>query len=360
MAKKKIVTFAKLSEYDTLFKNLMLENLSKILARANTHTNEQIASITDGTKVAAKATQADSATASEDANKLGGQLPSYYAKATDIPTGSLAKKNTVSESDLDSNLAEKVNAASEGNHSHSNKNVLDEITSAKVSKWDSAEANSKSYTDKKVAEIMENPTEAVDSIYELRDAMNENGDAIGALTEIAASKVPTTRKINGKALSDDITLSASDVSADPAGSASAVQANLNTHSADTTKHIASTERTNWNAAKTHADSAHAPSNAQENVVEIIKVNGVAQTVTNKAVNIAVPQKPSDIGAAESVHGHAITDVTNLQTILNNASSAISTNISSINTHTEKIGSLEEKVGEGLEEVTSEEIQSLFS
>lgn len=49
--------------------------------------------------------------------------------------GALAKKSKVSESDLDSDLAAKVNAASEGNHSHSNKSVLDGITAANVTKW---------------------------------------------------------------------------------------------------------------------------------------------------------------------------------------------------------------------------------
>lgn len=44
----------------------------------------------------------------------------------------------------------------------------------------------------------------------------------------------------------------------------ALDSALDTHNADTTKHITSTERTNWNAAKTHADSAHAPSNAEKN------------------------------------------------------------------------------------------------
>lgn len=53
-----------------------------------------------------------------------------------VPTGALAGKNEVSEADLDEALAEKVNAASEGNHSHSNKAVLDGITSAKVTAWD--------------------------------------------------------------------------------------------------------------------------------------------------------------------------------------------------------------------------------
>lgn len=37
-----------------------------------------------------------------------------------------------------------------------------------------------------------------------------------------------------------------------------------THASDTTVHITSTERSDWNAAKTHADSAHAPSNAEKN------------------------------------------------------------------------------------------------
>lgn len=51
--------------------------------------------------------------------------------------GLLASKNQVSESDLDAALAEKVNAAAEGNHSHSNKAVLDTITSDLVAEWSS-------------------------------------------------------------------------------------------------------------------------------------------------------------------------------------------------------------------------------
>lgn len=42
----------------------------------------------------------------------------------------------VAESDLDTALREKVNAASEGNHSHLNKAVLDGITAEKVAAWD--------------------------------------------------------------------------------------------------------------------------------------------------------------------------------------------------------------------------------
>lgn len=50
----------------------------------------------------------------------------------------------------------------------------------------------------------------------------------------------------------------------PTDTSRAAKADLDSHTANTTLHITSTERTNWNAAKTHADSAHAPSNAEKN------------------------------------------------------------------------------------------------
>lgn len=94
-----------------------------------------------------------------------------------------------------------------------------------------------------------------------------------------------------------------------------------THISDTVKHITSTDRTNWtdaynkrhihdnkfvldgitstlignwNTAKTHADSAHAPSNAQSNVIESVKVNGTVITPSSKSVNISVPTKTSEL------------------------------------------------------------------
>ena len=44
----------------------------------------------------------------------------------------------------------------------------------------------------------------------------------------------------------------------------------------------------YDAAYTHSQAAHAPANAQENVIETVKVNGSALTVTGKAVDIIVP------------------------------------------------------------------------
>ena len=53
-----------------------------------------------------------------------------------VPTGALAGKSQVSETDLDDALKEKVNSASEGNHSHANKTVLDQIEQADLDKLD--------------------------------------------------------------------------------------------------------------------------------------------------------------------------------------------------------------------------------
>ena len=59
---------------------------------------------------------------------------SAYAKTADL--GDLATKDTVAETDLATELKTKINTAANGNHAHSNKSVLDGITSAKVSAWD--------------------------------------------------------------------------------------------------------------------------------------------------------------------------------------------------------------------------------
>lgn len=56
----------------------------------------------------------------------------------------------VAEADLDTALAEKVNAAAEGNHSHGNKTVLDGITEEKVTGWDDAATKAHEHANKDV------------------------------------------------------------------------------------------------------------------------------------------------------------------------------------------------------------------
>ena len=51
---------------------------------------------------------------------------------------------------------------------------------------------------------------------------------------------------------------------------------------------------NYDAAYTHSQAAHAPVNAEANILEGVKVNGVALTVTDKVVDVAVPTKVSQL------------------------------------------------------------------
>ena len=66
---------------------------------------------------------------------------------------------------------------------------------------------------------------------------------------------------------------------------------LDTHDGNTTKHITSTERTNWNTAYNHSQATHAPSNAQpnQNAFSNIAVSGqtaVAADTTTDTVTFA--------------------------------------------------------------------------
>ena len=53
-------------------------------------------------------------------------------------------------------------------------------------------------------------------------------------------------------------------------------------------------KTNYDKAYTHSQSAHAPSNAQANIIETVKVNGTALTPNSKAVDVKVPTKVSEL------------------------------------------------------------------
>lgn len=110
-----------------------LNTLSEIAAWIQSHPEDAAAINEAITALQAKVDTTGTVSAAITAaiNALG---ISAYAKTADL--GDLAAKDTVSESDLDTALAQKVNAASEGNHAHSNKTVLDGITAEKVAAWD--------------------------------------------------------------------------------------------------------------------------------------------------------------------------------------------------------------------------------
>ena len=58
--------------------------------------------------------------------------------------------------------------------------------------------------------------------------------------------------------------------------------------------LTNTLKSNYDAAYTHSQTAHAPSNAQENVIESVSVNGEEVSVTDKKIDITVPTKVSEL------------------------------------------------------------------
>ena len=53
-------------------------------------------------------------------------------------------------------------------------------------------------------------------------------------------------------------------------------------------------KSNYDAAYNHSKATHAPTNAQANVIETVKVNGTALTPSSKSVNVTVPTKTSQL------------------------------------------------------------------
>ena len=126
------------------------------------------------------------------------------------------------ETEVDTKLATKADST------HTHTGTYDAAGAAA-----NALTSANAYTDSKIdALVGEGASTTLDTIGEISSAIEDNQDAIDLLNSAIANK----------ASSSDLT----------------------SHTGDTTIHITATERNNWNVAKTHADSAHAPSNAEAN------------------------------------------------------------------------------------------------
>lgn len=126
------------------------------------------------------------------------------------------------ETEIDTKLSGKANST------HNHNDAYDTKGSAT-----NALASANAYTDSKIdALVGDGASTTLDTIGEISSAIEDNQDAIDLLNSA----------IGNKANSSDLT----------------------SHTSNTTVHVTSTDKNNWNIAKTHADSAHAPSNAEKN------------------------------------------------------------------------------------------------
>ena len=131
------------------------------------------------------------------------------------------------------------------------------VSIAQQSAIDAAYANSTDYTDQRIADLVNGAPSTLDTLGEIATAMAENEGVVDALNSAIGSKASRTE--------------------------------LESHVNDNTVHITSEERTNWNYAKTHADSDHAPSNAEENqnAFSSIAVSGNIITADSKTDSLTL-------------------------------------------------------------------------
>ena len=273
-----------------------------------------------------------------------------------------------------------LNGKAASDHKHDN---LYDAKGAASNAQTAAINSAKTYTDEKIANLLDNSTEAVDSIVELAEAMKDNAGAITALEEIAAGKAPAT---HSHAISDVTDLQS-------ALNDKAAQTSLDTHIGNGDIHVTADLKGNWNTAYTHSQANHAPAGAQANVIETIKVNGTALTPISKAVNITVPTDylvAADIAnkadKSTTLAGYGITNaytktevdsklsakanqtsLDSVSSVANNAKTAadtntqsIAANTQSINTHTSQISALQTLVGDGIEPIPDTSITALFT
>lgn len=123
--------------------------------------------------------------------------------------------------------------------------------------------DAKSYADKKVADLVNGAPETMDTLKEVSDALDANKDVVDALNAAIGNKAEKT--------------------------------DLTAHTGNSDIHVTKENKTSWDAAATHAETAHAPSNAERNTIVSIKKNG-EEVVANldRSVDIKVPTKTSEL------------------------------------------------------------------
>lgn len=190
------------------------------------------------------------------------------------------------------------------------------VSTAQQTAIDIAYVNANKYTDKKVADLIGSAPETMDTLEEVAAAIQENKDVETALNAAIGTK--------------------------------ANQSELDTHTGNSTIHITASERTKWNVAKTHADSAHARTDAtkveKSTTNGNIKINGTETTVyTHPSGTNPHGTTKSDVGlgnvgnfkAVSTVESQGLTDTEKSNARANIGAQVAGSYASSTHTHDDR-------------------------
>ena len=158
-------------------------------------------------------------------------------------------------------------------HQHDNKDVLDSITSGRTDAWDKAESNAKTYTDQQIDFIVSGASEAFDTLKEVETWINNHSGETKDIIEDINSLYASAHTHDNKSLLDVITLSRIE-------SWDTAEPNVITEISAVTKDNSNV--ISVNGKKVTIDLTNV---GDENVIETIKVNNSALTVSDKTVNV---------------------------------------------------------------------------
>ena len=209
---------------------------------------------------------------------ISGKVDKVEGKSliSDTEIARLATVDNYDDTDIKAEIAKKADATAVPSK-------VSELTND--SNYQTAEQVNSTVTTE-IAKVVADAPEDLNTLKEMSDWIaGHEDDATAMNSAITDNKNAITALQTGKADKSEI----------PSLTGYAKTSDLHSHTNKTVLDgITSTKVSNWDSAKTHADSAHAPSNAQANVIETVKVNGSALSVSDKAVDVTVPTKVSEL------------------------------------------------------------------
>lgn len=127
--------------------------------------------------------------------------------------GTVATLNEIGEANLSAELLEKVNASAEGNHSHSNKGVLDGITEQNITDWNDAVAKEHEHANKAELDLIATGDKAkwdqaaadLDTLEAAVGTVPEGKTVVGMIAEAQEAATYDDTELAGrvKAIEDD-------------------------------------------------------------------------------------------------------------------------------------------------------------
>ncbi len=318
MATKKYVSYDNLVEYNALVKEKIDNGDANTLSSAKSYTDGKVANLSSTASVDSKISSHNtSTTAHNDIRNLITALSTKVNNFLDVDDETTDQLSEVlalinnNKGTLESITTSKINVS----------DIVNDLTTNSTNKVLSAAQGVviKGLIDALQTELGSH-THTIANVTGLQSALDGKA-ATSHGTHVTYST--TAPLMDGTANAGTASTVARSDHKHPVDTSRAAKTDLDSHTGNTTVHITAAERTNWNSAKTHADTAHAPSNAEknQNAFSNVKVgtttasaSSATDTLTlvngdNITIALDTTNKKATISAKDTTYTHPNSGVT---------------------------------------------------